>query len=271
METNDSFADDELLCEIDVELVRPKQSIYIFQYPVRPFYRSYDENSFTNARIKEKLSLVEMDLFVDCQSSNYFSARGKQFAESCSRDDGKQYFNSDRMDKQTLMSTNTISGEKHWTMRRKSISCSYLGDCYLIGLLNERKNRLILCPLKSILQLRPQFNYLDPTSLNSTVSSKENPSIDDDANNLSDAEQSGSESEDVRAESTATLVTMKFARKESEYHKKKRLQSYNYYRQMRDDERWQDLICLMNKQSHEAQRVRREFFSRKTFSEQQFS
>jgi len=54
---------------------------------------------------------------------------------------------------------------------------------------------------------------------------------------------------------------MKFAKKESDYHKKKRLQSYSYYRQMCDEDRWQDLICIMNVHSLDAQRIRQQFLS----------
>ncbi len=75
----------------------------------------------------------------------------------------------------------------------------------------------------------------------------------------SDGEQSGSESEENKPEPTASLVTMKFAKKESDYHKKKRLQSYSYYRQMRDDDRWQDLVCIMNTDSLDSQRIRQQF------------
>jgi hypothetical protein len=79
--------------------------------------------------------------------------------------------------------------------------------------------------------------------------------------NGSDGEQSGSESEENKPEPAASLVTMKFAKKESDYHKKKRLQSYSYYRQMCDEDRWQDLICIMNVHSLDAQRIRRQFLS----------
>lgn len=100
---------DELLYEIDVKLNRTKQPIYLFQYPIRPFYRKYDEASFTSARIKEKHSLVEMDLYIDRQSSNYSAAKGKQFAES-TNSDKNQFFNSDHMDKQTIASSHAIDG-----------------------------------------------------------------------------------------------------------------------------------------------------------------
>ena len=107
-------AEDELLYEIDVEFRRPKQSMYLFQYPLRPHYRSYDENSFTNARIKEKFSLVEMDLFIDPQSANYYGARGKQFADNAhTEDDRRRFFSSDKMDKQTIASTNSTSGKQN--------------------------------------------------------------------------------------------------------------------------------------------------------------
>ncbi|UJR21348.1 hypothetical protein I4U23_024441 [Adineta vaga] len=235
--------DDELLYEVDVELRRTAQSIYLFQYPIRPHYRSYDETSFTSARIKEKQSLVEMDLLIDSQSTNYYPARGKQFADSTNNENGKQFFNSDRMDKQTIAST--ISSD---------------GDRYFVGLFDTITRRLVLCPLKSIIQLRPQFNYLDTTSSTSgSANTKDANLIEDDPMYGSDGEQSGSESEENKPEPIASLVTMKFAKKESDYHKKKRLQSYSYYRQMRDDERWQDLVCIMNPHSFDAQRIRNQF------------
>jgi hypothetical protein len=114
--------------------------------------------------------------------------------------------------------------------------------------------------LKSIIQLRPQFNYLD-TSSSSATGTKETNLIDDDAANASDGEQSGSESEENKPEPMASLVTLKFAKKESDYHKKKRLQSYSHYRQSRDDDRWQDLVCIMNINSFDAQRIRQEFLN----------
>jgi len=130
---------------------------------------------------------------------------------------------------------------------------SLIGDHYFVGFFDNTTRQLALCPLKSIIQLRPQFNYLDTSSSNLT---KETNIIDDDQINASDGEQSGSESEENKPELAASLVTMKFAKKESDYHKKKRLQSYSYYRQMCDDDRWQDLVCIMNIDSLDAQRIR---------------
>lgn len=132
------------------------------------------------------------------------------------------------------------------------------GSCYFVGLFDSRARQLVLCPLKAITQLRPQFQYLDPSS----TLNKETSVIDDDAGaNISDGEQSGSESEENKPELAASLVTMKFNRKESDYHKNKRLQSYNYYRQKVDEDRWQDLMCVMNVQSFEAQRLRERFLT----------
>jgi hypothetical protein len=142
------------------------------------------------------------------------------------------------------------------------INNSFLGDQYFVGLFDITTRQLILCPLKSIIQLRPQFNYLDTSSSTGTNSTKEAGLIEDDQMNMSDGEQSGSESEENKPEPNASLVTMKFAKKESDYHKKKRLQSYSYYRQIRDDERWQDLVCIMNIHSLDAQRIRQEFLSK---------
>ena len=104
--------DDELLYEIDVQLHRTQKSIYLFQYPIRPHFQKYDETSFIHARIKEEHALVEMDLLVDAQSENYYPPRGKQFADSTNNEQGKSYFNSDRMDKQTIASTHAIDGKK---------------------------------------------------------------------------------------------------------------------------------------------------------------
>lgn len=54
---------------------------------------------------------------------------------------------------------------------------------------------------------------------------------------------------------------MKFEKKESEYHRKKHLQSYNYYRQTRDNDRWKDFECVINAHSSDAQRIREQFLS----------
>ena len=134
-----------------------------------------------------------------------------------------------------------------------------LGGCYFIGLFDNITRQLVLCPLKSIIQLRPQFNYLDTSSTGGSTLNKETSLMEDDQMNASDGEQSGSESEENKPEPMASLVTMKFAKKESDYHKKKRLQSYSYYRQICDEDRWQDLVCIMNTDSYEAQRLRQEF------------
>ena len=102
--------DDELLCEIDVEFHHAAQPLYLFQYPLRPHYRPYDEISFTHARIREQSSLVEMDFFIDPQSTNYYGARGKQFADVANQDEKAHYFDSDHMDKQTIASSNSSTG-----------------------------------------------------------------------------------------------------------------------------------------------------------------
>ncbi|CAF1478181.1 unnamed protein product [Rotaria magnacalcarata] len=237
---------DEILYEINVEVHQTKQSIYIFQHPIRPHYRIYDENLFTSARIKEKNSLVEMDLLVDTQSPNYSLSKGKQFADTTNQENKNQLFNSDRMDKQTIASSNASDGDR-----------------YFVGIFDSTARCLTLCPLKSIIQFRPQFPYLDVplTSTSGLTSNKETNLIDDEHNHASDGEHSGSESEENKPGPVGSLVTMKFEKKESEYHKKKHLQSYNYYRQTRDSERWQDLVCIMNVHSLDAQRIRQQFLS----------
>ena len=88
---------------------------------MRPSYRPYDETSFINARMKEKYSLVEVDLLVDTQSVNYFSSRGKQLAESANHENRNQFFNSDRMDKQTIASSNSSDGNRNFLFRQKNL------------------------------------------------------------------------------------------------------------------------------------------------------
>lgn len=114
--------DDELLYEVDVQLHRTQKSIYLFQYPIRPHFRKYDETSFIHARIKEEHALVEMDLLIDSQSENYYPPRGKQFADSTNNEQGKSYFNSDQMDKQTIASTHAIDGKRNNLIQLLSIT-----------------------------------------------------------------------------------------------------------------------------------------------------
>jgi hypothetical protein len=60
-----------------------------------------------------------MDLLIDPQSSNYYSARGKQFADSTNNENGKHFFNSDHMDKQTIASTISSNGNIDFSCHRE--------------------------------------------------------------------------------------------------------------------------------------------------------
>ncbi|CAF0882828.1 unnamed protein product [Didymodactylos carnosus] len=244
--------DDELISETDVYLNRTlAEQLYVFQFPIRPHYRPYEDNSFSGARIKKKYQMFEMDSLINVNQANYFKSRGRQFAAFTESSNNKEntnnnkqrYFYSDYMDKQILSTNNMTSDDTN---------CRYC-----VGLFEN--NCLYLCPVKAILQLRPQYTYLDSTATTG-VGDPRSKGYNLDERTASDGEHSEN-SEDEEKPTTTSLITMKFAKKESDYHKKKRLQSYDYYRQLRDDERWEDLVCLMNQRSTDSNRLRKSLIS----------
>ncbi|XP_064614481.1 DNA-directed RNA polymerase III subunit RPC5-like [Liolophura sinensis] len=206
------MADDEdpVVHEVDVYLSKSlSESLYVFQYPVRPAHLPYDDIDLLTARVKPKQQKVELELGVNSEGNNYCVSKGEQLALNV---DGSEYthepqgrfFKSNVYDKQVLSST------------------PQAGDTskYAIGLLKD--GELHLTPVHGILQLKPTFSYLD----------KADAKHKNDQAALDPGENSQDEEEEVKA------VTVKFARPESAEAKARRMASYDYIQGKRAEEAW---------------------------------
>lgn len=72
------------------------------------------------------------------------AASGKQKQE---KQQPQRYFKSNYMDKQVLTSTNACLGQ--------------MNRLYHLGILNSSADKLSLTPIKTILQMKPSFDYFD--------------------------------------------------------------------------------------------------------------
>ncbi|KAF9918070.1 DNA-directed RNA polymerase III subunit RPC5 [Lobosporangium transversale] len=166
------FADegDELVKEIPVYLSqRLAKYLYLFQYPVRAAAFTYTrESSPSKARIKPISQLIELEIPLDTNASQYNRERGEELAlgmndkalrtaldEEPDDDEDKEL-----LDKQTLVSSLIPNATN-----------------YLAGVL--RNDEMHLTPFHGAVQLRPSFKYLDKIDekhkqANKKVSDEEN-------------------------------------------------------------------------------------------------
>lgn len=200
--------DDPVVQEIDVFLSKMLlDSLYIFQYPVRPANMTYDDMTYLEARIKPIQQKVELELVLNTRSATYDCSKGEQIALNVdgTRKDESSFFRSSLMDKQVLTSTQALASASR----------------YAVGLLKD--GQLHLNPIRGIVQLRPSFGYLDRSDAKQKQESK------DQGEN---AESSAEEEEEAQA------VTVKFARPETDRTKQAREKSFRYLQQKMLEEPW---------------------------------
>ncbi len=205
METED--VDDPVVHEVEVYLSKQlAESLYLFQYPVRPGHMTYDDITHLAARIKPTQQRVELELAINTRSPNYASSKGEQIALNVDSAGGDNtFYQGDKMDKQILSSTpSNISPAR-----------------YVIGQFKD--NELHLTPIKGVIQLRPNFGYLDHADGKQAARAGV------------DGEDGGSQDEE---EEEAKHVTVRFARRETEEAKARREASYEYVHKKRDEENW---------------------------------
>ena len=203
-------ADDPVVQEVDVYLSKQlADHLYLFQYPVRPAHMPYDDVSHLAARIKPEQQKVELELSVNTDSPNYAKSKGEHYAHdvdgACtSLEDGAQrYYNSDKLDKQMLVSTPV------------GVSPS----TFVAGIYKD--GELHLTPLKGVIQLRPSFQYLDRI----------------DAKHGRDS-GAGGDSGDMPQDEDAKPVMVRFAPVETEEAKARRMASYEFVQSRRSKESW---------------------------------
>ncbi|OWF55981.1 DNA-directed RNA polymerase III subunit RPC5-like [Mizuhopecten yessoensis] len=208
------MADEEDPVEHEVNVYLSKtlaDKLYLFQYPVRPAHMTYDDAPHINTKIKPDQKKVEIELGLNTRGDNYARSKGEQIAINVDGGgDQPGYYSSGMMDKQVF----------------SSMACSETAGRYAVGVWKD--GEVHLTPLHAVVQLRPNFNYLDSADSRLKVE-------------VGAGDTGGGESSQDEAEEEAKPVTMKFARQETDEAKARRLASYAYLQKKQEEEPWRPL------------------------------
>ncbi|XP_076650808.1 RNA polymerase III subunit E [Halictus rubicundus] len=200
---------DPVIKEIPVFLSKTlADKLFIFQYPIRPAKDGYDNATVLKSSIKPQNQEVLIEVEIDTHSVNYDQSKGEQIAINADgdaksdQDVDEKAFDSHLMDKTVLQSSRALP------------NCSN----YAVGVFQD--GELHLTPLRGVVQMRPQFNYLD----------KSDKRVRDEAKNI------GEELEEE--EESLKQVNVTFARQKPEFMKKMQEQSFQHHTQKSMEERW---------------------------------
>lgn len=199
--------DDPVVEEISVYLSKQlTETLYLFQYPVRPSHLPYDNAVHLESRMKPKQQKVEMELAINTRTPNYARSRGEQIAinvdGNASGSSASGFFQSDVMDKQVLTSSASGVGTGR----------------YAIGAF--RNGEFHLTPLKGVVQLRPDMSFLDRSD-----AAKSKAELDDSAN-------------DDDYDEEAKPVRARYVARETDEAKARRMASYEFLQKRHEDEEW---------------------------------
>ncbi|XP_051925616.1 DNA-directed RNA polymerase III subunit RPC5 [Hippocampus zosterae] len=200
--------DDPIIEEIDVYLAKSlAEKLYLLQYPVRPSTMTYDNVSLLAAKIKPKQQRMELHVAMNTTSPNYCSSKGEQMAlnvDGMGNDENNTY-SMKMMDHQIFSSTQATTN-----------TSLYAAAVF-------RKGELHMTPLTGILQMRPNFAYLDKA---------------DNRTREREAANEGGDSSQDEGEDEAKAISVRFARPESEQAHRRRIQSYEYLQKKQAEEPW---------------------------------
>ncbi|KAF9155512.1 DNA-directed RNA polymerase III subunit RPC5 [Linnemannia schmuckeri] len=178
---------DELVKDIPVYLSqRLAKYLYLFQYPVRAAALPYSEGSGpSKARIKPLSQLIELELPVDTNASQYNKERGEELAMGMN-------------DKalRTALDDEPDDDEKRELLDKQTLVSSLIPNAtnYLAGVL--RNDEIHLTPIHGAVQLRPSFKYLDKIDEKKKQASKK---ISDEENKELLAKQKAEQEQKARA------------------------------------------------------------------------
>ncbi|XP_046434303.1 DNA-directed RNA polymerase III subunit RPC5 [Neodiprion fabricii] len=201
-------ASDPVVKEIPVFLSKTlAEKLFIFQYPLRSSRSGFDNLNISKSSIKPGNQEVRLEVSLDTDNVNYDHSKGEQIALNVDGalkhdQEGERAFDSHIMDKTVLHSMRALP------------------DCsnYAVGVFLD--GELHLTPLKGVVQMRPQFHYLD----------KSDKRVKD------EAKVAGEEAEDE--EESVKQVNVTFARQEPEFLKKMREQSFQHHTKKSLEEQW---------------------------------
>ncbi|XP_008545381.1 DNA-directed RNA polymerase III subunit RPC5 [Microplitis demolitor] len=202
--------------------------LFIFQYPIRPASKGYDKTTFLKTSIKPENQEFRIEVAIDYNSANYDVKKGEDIARNANgptdkfESDQERVFNSHLMDKTVLQSSRAVP------------------DCSNYSIGSFHGNELHITPLKSIVQLRPQFNYLEENDKNKKDE---------------ETKKQGNDSDEEEGRS----INVSFSRNKSEATKKLQEQSFHHHTVKSSEEQWIDTQYI-NSSSTQAQLTRLEMF-----------
>ncbi|XP_063995031.1 DNA-directed RNA polymerase III subunit RPC5 [Diachasmimorpha longicaudata] len=204
METDD----DPVVKEIPVYLSKTlADKLFIFQYPIKPAKEGYDNAEFLKTAIKPENQEVRIEVGIEPGGPNYDHRKGEQIVlnadgplDRFAQDTKGRLFEGSMMDKIVLQSSRALP------------------DCsnYAVGIFQD--GELHVTPLKGIVQLRPQFNYLDMSEKNT--------------------KEDATKSAEEEPEEEARQVNVTFARQKSEWAQKRKEQSFQEHSKKSSEEKW---------------------------------
>ncbi|KAI8967108.1 DNA-directed RNA polymerase III subunit Rpc5 [Mycotypha africana] len=157
--------EDEILAEYPIYLsTELSQYLYLFQYPMRstPFN---NKTGPTAARLKPKAKMVELDLPLDTRSPHYSTERGEDFAMGLNDKTFKTAYDRRMEEHEEELSgygrSRQTKKEEDELLDKMTLT-SVQVPCqtkYAIGVI--RDEALHITPIRTTIQLRPGFKYID--------------------------------------------------------------------------------------------------------------
>lgn len=208
---------DELIGEIDVTLSHEfLETIKLIQYPLRPNWRSYDETLMKEVRYKFGVNILEMDYFLP-----------KYEIED------QKYNTTIVYDSEGRVIPNPTKQMTSHTIRSSSIPVK---SNYAVGV--YKGDSFILLPISDILQMRPDFSYIDKGT---QKKSESNDIVDNDLD-------LGLSSDSLKP------IQIQVRGQESEKALASRLKSYAYLKQLENEDVFKKL-SYVNKDSTETKKM----------------
>jgi len=138
--------DDPIVQDIDIFLSNPTNPHYLLQYPIRT--QPFNEYNFpVEARIKPNAQQLELDLTINTRAVTYDRQKADELAKGLVED--------------SSIGPGRRLIKKAETLDRQTLSSSLLpkNGNYMFGVI--KNDGLHISPISALLQLRPNFKYLD--------------------------------------------------------------------------------------------------------------
>ncbi|XP_014467862.1 PREDICTED: DNA-directed RNA polymerase III subunit RPC5 [Dinoponera quadriceps] len=187
--------EDPVVKEIPVFLSKTLQDkLYLVQYPLLPMRDGSENFTVLKSSFKPENQELQLELEVDVENNNYDQIKGAQFILNAKNESKKNesIYDSDLLDKTILSSAQSV------------VDCTN----YAIGIFQNEEFHIT--PVKGILEMRPQFDYLEKGDKRAKDETK----------------ASGEDSNDE--EENAAPVKVTFARHQSDHVKKFQEQSFQF-------------------------------------------